>query len=144
MKRGLMPVALAALAASSAVYAEDARTPIVLSNDEKSMVITEMRAFLDALRKMNEALAEENFAAAAQAARKVGRAAQQQVPPELKKKLPRAFMQLGGATHAAFDQWAMDAETMEDVSLSLKQMGRLMGNCVACHARYRLEASRHD
>ena len=44
----------------------------------------------------------------------------------------------GGATHAAFDQWTMDAETMEDVSLSLKQMGQLMNNCVACHAQYRL------
>ncbi|WP_294946052.1 hypothetical protein [Sulfurivirga sp.] len=140
----MLSVALATLVLSGMARAEDARTPIVLGNDERAMVLKEMREFLDALRKMNAALAEENFAAAAQAARKVGRAAQQQVPPGLKKKLPRDFMQLGGATHAAFDRWAMDAETMEDVSLSLKQMGRLMNNCVACHARYRIEGPHRD
>ena len=141
MKKSMMSLMLASLVAATAAQADDDRTPIVLTAEEKAMVLKEMREFLNALRKMNLALAEEDFAAAAQAARKVGRAAQQQVPPGLKKKLPKAFMQLGGATHAAFDQWAMDAETMEDVSLSLKQMGRLMGNCVACHAQYRLTSA---
>ena len=138
MKQRIIALVLAGTVFSGLVQAEDTRTSIVLTADERAMVLKEMREFLDALRKMNAALADENFTAAAQAARKVGRAAQQQVPPALKKKLPKAFMQLGGATHAAFDQWAMDAETMEDVSLSLKQMGRLMNNCVACHAQYRL------
>ena len=138
MKQRIVALVLAGTVFSGLAQAEDTRTPIVLTADERAMVLKEMREFLDALRKMNEALAEEDFTAAAQAARKVGRAAQQQVPEGLKKKLPEAFMRLGGATHAAFDQWAMDAETMEDVSLSLKQMGQLMNNCVACHAQYRL------
>ena len=119
----------------------DDREAVVLAPAERVLILTEMRGFLQALQQMTDALSREDFTAAAQAARKVGRAAQQGVPSGLKQKLPKPFMQLGGATHAAFDQWALDAESMEDVSLSLRQMGRLMNNCVACHARYRLEVA---
>jgi len=122
----------------SAHAAADPRTPIHLNPQERALILKEMRAFLDTIGQINLALADEKFAEAARLARKMGKAAQQGVPEGLKKKLPKPFMQLGGQTHAAFDQWAMDAESMEDMSLSLKQLGLLMQKCTACHAQYRL------
>ncbi len=65
-------------------------------------------------------------------------AAQQAVPTELQHALPAGFKKLGGKTHRAFDQLAMDMESMEDVSLSLKQLGELMNNCTSCHAAYQI------
>ncbi len=122
----------------SAANAADNRTPIHLSAEERALTLQEMRGFLDTIGQMTFLLADEKFAEAARLARKMGKAAQQGVPEGLKKKLPKPFMQLGGQTHAAFDRWAMDAESMEDVSLSLRQLGRLMQKCTACHAQYRL------
>ncbi len=116
----------------------DPRTPIKLSASERALILNEMRGFLDTIGQMTNLLSDEKFAEAARLARKMGKAAQQGVPEGLKKKLPKPFMHLGGQTHAAFDQWAVDAESMEDVSLSLKQLSQLMQKCTACHAQYRL------
>lgn len=116
----------------------DTRTPIKLTTEERALILKEMRSFLDTIGQITTLLADEKFAQAAHLARKMGKFAQQSVPAGLKQKLPKAFMQLGGQTHAAFDQWVMDAESMEDVSLSLKQLGQIMQKCTACHAQYRL------
>jgi cytochrome c556 len=54
-------------------------------------------------------------------------------------KLPMEFKQLGFDTHTKFDQLALDAEQMGDKDQVLEQVGKLMQNCVACHAAYRID-----
>ena len=61
-----------------------------------------------------------------------------QIPKSLAPKLPPEFKKLGLETHRGFDQIAMDAEKMGAADLTLKQLTQLMGNCVACHATWRL------
>ena len=138
MKYIMMAFLFASLLFQTAHADSDPRTPIRLSDSERALILQEMRGFLDTIGQITTLLADEHFSEAARLARKMGKAAQQGVPAGLKEKLPKPFMQLGGQTHAAFDQWAMDAESMEDVSLSLKQLGQLMQKCTACHAQYRL------
>ncbi|MBI3188348.1 MAG: hypothetical protein HYZ31_10855, partial [Gammaproteobacteria bacterium] len=75
------------------------------------------------------------------AARAVGRAAQNEVPGTLIGKLPMEFKQLGFDTHSKFDQIVMDANDLGDGRQILIQLSALMRNCVICHATYRIDAT---
>lgn len=119
--------------------AADGRTAIVLESGERALILAEMRAFVESIQQITAGLSREDMQAVAEAARLSGRAAQQQVPVPLMGKLPLTFKQLGLDTHQQFDQLALDAEQLGDPAHSLQQLGRLMQNCVACHAAYRLE-----
>lgn len=137
---------LAAITAShptlfaNATAADDARATIGLDPDERALVLAEMRAFLQSVQVITQALSTEDLGAATAAARQVGTTAAAEVPDTLKAKLPMGFRKLGSATHRAFDELALDAEQLGDPGHSLGQLASLLGNCVACHATYRIEA----
>ena len=118
----------------------DGRQAIQLTDDERNIVLTEMRTFLSSVQAITQALSTEDMNQAVNAARIVGAAAQQAVPGTLLGKLPLEFKKLGFDTHQKFDQLALDAEQLGDREYTLKQLAELMQNCVACHATYRFEA----
>jgi len=122
------------------LIAEDGRQSLMLESGERNLVLTEMRMFLDAVQKIIHAANEDDAESVAMAARAVGRAAQNDVPGSLMKKLPLEFKKLGFDTHSKFDQLAMDAEQFGDVEVILQQLSVLMQNCVACHEAYRVDA----
>ena len=119
----------------------DPRTAIVLTEGERSMVLEEMRNFLATIQTITLAANSDDMTAVAKAARKVGLAAQGEVPPSLVKKLPMAFKKLGFGTHQAFDQLAVDAESFGDKTQTLEAMAKLMSNCVGCHATYQIKTA---
>jgi len=126
---------------SNTAHAEqDNRQAINLTQDERNLVLAEMRTFLDTVRMVTIALAQDDYAAINATAKKVGMAAAGQVPPELSNKLPKQFKQMAMRVHQSFDLIALDAEAMEDKQQTLEQLGALMGNCVSCHAIFRLQA----
>jgi len=116
----------------------DGRSAIHLNSSERDIVLAEMRAFLTSVQQITQGIAEKDMKLVAESARKVGKAAQGEVPGTLIGKLPIAFKQLGSDTHARFDQLAMDAETLGDENHALTQLSELMHNCVACHAGHRI------
>jgi len=115
----------------------DGRIEILLTEGERNLVLTEMRAFLSSVQQINQGLANEDMASVIEAARHSGKAAQAAVPGTLIGKLPIAFKKLGGDTHAKFDQLAMDAGDLSDTEHTLEQLSTLMKNCVSCHEAYR-------
>jgi len=119
------------------VTASDGRSAILITTGERDLVLSEMRLFLEAVQIITVAVNEDDMPTVVKAAKKVGFAAQAEVPPALMKKLPIGFKKLGAGTHKAFDQLALDAESLADKDYALAQMGKLMANCVACHAAYR-------
>lgn len=122
--------------------ASDGRTAILLGPGERDLVLAEMRGFLVAVQGITQAVADQDPAAVAAAARQVGAAAQQGVPASLVGKLPLDFKRLGFDTHSRFDQLALNAEQFGDTSEVLPELATLMGNCVACHAAYRIDPER--
>lgn len=153
MKRFCCVLALLFLAATAVlVYvfvvrgettpASDGRTAILLAPGERDLVLAEMRGFLVAVQGITQAVADQDPAAVAAAARQVGAAAQEGVPASLVGKLPLDFKRLGFDTHSRFDQLALNAEQFEDTSPVLPELATLMGNCVACHAAYRIDLER--
>ena len=99
--------------AGAVTPAPDGRSAILLNAAERDLVLTEMRAFLQAVQGIVQAVSAGDPAGAAQAARAVGSAGTAEVPISLMAKLPVGFKQLGMATHGAFDQLALDAESSQ-------------------------------
>lgn len=117
----------------------DGRRVIRLAEEERGLILTEMRGFLASVQQITAALAVNDMQQVAEQARRSGHAAQHAVPPLLIAKLPAPFKKMGFDTHAGFDQLALDAEQLGDREHSLTQLGALMQNCVVCHGAYRIE-----
>ncbi len=122
----------------STTESTDGRTEILLNDNERNLVLTEMRAFLASVQQINQGLAENNMERVTEYAKKSGKAATGGMPGTLIGKLPLAFKKLGRDTHAKFDQLAMDANDLGDRDHTLQQLSTLMENCVTCHAAYRI------
>lgn len=117
----------------------DGRTVILLAADERELVLSEMRQFLESVQQITAAVIENDLQRVAQSARLSGSRARQSVPGSLIGKLPLGFKQLGFDTHSKFDVLALDAEQLGDREQVLSRLNVLLGNCVACHASYRLD-----
>lgn len=122
--------------------APDGRTAILLAPDERDLVLSEMRMFLESVQQISAGLSAQDMQQVVQHARQSGRNAQQAVPGSLMGKLPLAFKQLGFDTHTKFDELALDAEQLGDPDHTLSQLAALMQNCIACHTAYRIDPVR--
>ncbi len=122
----------------STAPAADGRTALLLEEPERDMVLNEMRGFLASVQGIIQAVNSEDMVAVAAHARRAGMAAGDDVPATLVGKLPLAFKKLGFGTHRSFDQLALDAEQLGDPQHAMEQLAELMGNCIACHATYRI------
>lgn len=129
------------LVRGSVAPATDGRTAILLNPGERDLVLAEMRAFLQATQEVLVAANKGDMAAAADAAHKVGVAAQHEVPASLLGKLPLGFKRLGFDTHGRFDQIALDARDLVDPAHTLTALGEVLSNCIACHAAFRIDAA---
>jgi hypothetical protein len=149
-KQLLWGVGMATLLAMSAAMAnehaqgadgatKDERKTIELDPSARALVLTEMRQFLTGIQGMTEALSKDDLKTVARTAHSLGMQAAHEVPPEVKAKLPMEFKQLGFAVHREFDQLAMDAESLGDPRHTLKQMGGILQQCVACHSVYQIK-----
>ena len=118
--------------------ADDGRAEILLSTADRDLVLAEMRMFLSSVQGITLALTRDDLGRVAEEARSMGLAAAAQVPASLMQALPLEFKTLGRSVHADFDQLALDAEQLGDPEHSLRQLGDILGKCVACHATYRL------
>ena len=119
--------------------AEDGRTSILLAPDERNLVLSEMRGFLEAVQAMTESMSAGDMKAAAEAARKVGRVDLKDLPPTLLFKLPAEVKKLGLDTHRAFAQLARDIDDGLSRDAAFARLGKILVNCTTCHAGYRLD-----
>ena len=116
----------------------DGRAVLALSPGERAVILKEMWMLLDGVQKMTGALGRQDMPAVAAAARAIGQKLAHEVPAPLGAKLPLEFRQLGSSVHRDFDQIAMDADTLGDVSYALNQLSSTLQKCVACHATYQI------
>lgn len=130
------------MANNHAKSGKDTRQTIVLTEEEREIVLFEMRSFLEAVQTIVGGLAANDLAIVTKSAKKVGFVDQEPLPATLKKKLPKDFKILGMKTHKAFDQLAMDTKEMEDKQQTLEQLGALMKNCVSCHAMFKFKTDK--
>jgi hypothetical protein len=122
----------------------DDRIPIALSNPERAFIRREMRGFLATLQEIAEDSTTGDRAQVAATARRSGMNGPEKdhIPPSLAPKLPKEFKQLGLATHRAFDAIADAAARPDEPGRTLKRVGDVMRNCVACHSTWRIVEDR--
>jgi len=133
-------IAYKVVVVGSVETAADGRQALQLTPSERNLVLGEMRDFLVTVQAIISATNRGEMNSAAEAARKVGMAAQTAVPPALIAKLPLEFKKLGFDTHRKFDALALDAEQLGDPDHTREQLATLMANCTGCHASYSLVA----
>lgn len=152
LKIRLLSIAVLVLAAASAALAykfivagsteasPDGRTAILLAPAERSLVLAEMRGFVEAVRDITGSLARSDEEGVAAAAGRVGMNSTHEVPATILGKLPLEFKTLGFSVHDAFDRLGMDAKDLRDPKHSLGQLSAILARCAGCHASYQLKA----
>ena len=120
----------------------DQRAPLVLLDEERHIVLEEMRNFLAVLQTIADALPREDMKTIARAARSMGSGAANEIPPKTVAKLPEEFKVLAGGVHTTFDLIALDAESLADPKHTLSQVSELLQKCNACHGIYQIKVGR--
>lgn len=143
----LLALWVAALGAAGWIFvkgstgsASDGRTAVLLATADRDFVLAEMRMLLKAVHGTTAGLAKGERAEAAAAARSGGTAVSHTVPPALMAALPIEFKQMGAGVHESLDLVAMAAEQNEPAEWVQEKLASTLGQCVACHDLYRLEA----
>jgi hypothetical protein len=119
--------------------AEDGRIVILLEPGERNLMLKEMRAFVESLQLVSDALSKDDMKGVAKAARAMGMAKSQDVPLAMIGKLPLEFKKLAFSVHGGFDTIADDAETIGTTKHTLGQISEVLRKCVACHNGYQLK-----
>lgn len=119
--------------------APDGRSSILLDEPERAFFLNEMRNFLIAVQKISEGIEKDDMVQIAAAAKTVGSGDLAHVPPGIMGKLPLTAKKMGLSTHKAFDQMAMDAESLGDKDHILSQLNQILPTCTACHSLYKVK-----
>jgi cytochrome c556 len=118
----------------------DTRQRLVLPRAERDKVLAEMRQMLGSMSGVLHGFVANDMPGVEKAARASGTA--MAADPQLEKKLPEAFLQLGMQTHKSFDKLADQAKTGGTREDAIKALAVLSNNCVGCHSAYRLDEGR--
>lgn len=129
-------------ASQSSPTSTDSRERLVLSASDRDKVLLEMRQMLEAVHGILHGLANNDLTAVGDAARGAGMAMAVDLDPAIRDRLPKNFIDLGMRTHQAFDELAESVEAGGTPEDALRALADLTGNCVGCHAAYRLDEAR--
>ncbi len=117
----------------------DTRAAVRLPAAARGAVLAEMRTMLGSVNGVLVAQAKGDTAAVRTAAMASGAAAA--ADPTLESLLPVAWLQLAMSTHHQFDDLAAAVSRPRGTDSLTVRLARLTGNCVGCHAAYRLEST---
>jgi hypothetical protein len=116
----------------------DPREPVALSPVEAEKMLTGMRTYLETIQGIVAALAENDMSRIPALAMKSGAKMLEEVAPTTGLKTPIGFAMLSFDTHDKFDKLADKAAKGSSRSELLTDLRNIMGNCISCHASYRL------
>lgn len=139
----ILAICLVLITATSTANEVDRRQTLPLTEHQRDHVLTEMRALLSGIRNILSALSRDDMAAVAQEARSLGMGMVHKGEDHLQAVLPKEFMHLGMSLHKAFDQIALDAESLKDPRHTLRQLSESMKKCGVCHASYQIQIREH-
>ncbi len=118
-------------------YPTAQRNVATLSGPERDFMLNEMRYYLDMLWVTSDALSRDDFDTVAKVARsRIPAMSAKPLPPTLETKLPREYLALSRAQHAAVDELAVTAEKSRDSHDTLRQVCVVLQRCNECHALF--------
>lgn len=138
----LLAVFNSAFAAEPHESTTDTRQRLVLAPAQRDMMLAEMRLMLASVGRILQGLSDGDRPAAEQAARAAGIAGSADMDPHITSRLPRQFLEWAMHTHHGFDGLADRIKSGGSQADIIRGLATLTGNCVACHAVYRLDDAR--
>jgi hypothetical protein len=124
--------------------ATDRRTPVAFPAELRAHTLANMRDHLVTLQEIQAALAAGRFDLAAKVAEeRLGMSSlAAHGAHELSQYMPKGMQEAGSAMHRSASRFAtaaLDAGVTNEVRPALAALAEVTGNCVACHAAYRLQ-----
>ncbi len=116
----------------------DPREAVALSPAETETMLAGMRTYLETIQGIVAAMAENQVARVPEIAGRSGAKLLQVAAPATGLKLPLGFTSMSFDTHDKFDKLADKAKKGASRSEVLNDLRDIMGNCISCHAAYRL------
>jgi hypothetical protein len=116
----------------------DPREAVVLSPVETAKLLAGMRTYLETIQSLVTAMAENKVDLVPDIAKRSGAKLLQGVDPVTGIKLPLPFASMSFDTHDKFDKLADKAQRGTSRAEVLNDLRDIMGNCITCHASYRL------
>lgn len=120
----------------------DPRQRLSLPPPARDNVLAEMRHMLESVNGLLRSVVANDLAAVEKAARAAGTAMAVEMDPAIMRQLLPAFRELGLQTHRAFDELADQIKAGGTRDDAIRGLAAVTGNCVACHAVYRLDEAR--
>lgn len=114
------------------------REPLHLSASERDHMRSGMRAFLESVEGITKGIADNRIETVAKSAKRSGWSMVDETATALALKLPPEFVAISIDTHQRFDDLAAAASAGATKARLLDDLGRILNNCTACHATYRL------
>jgi hypothetical protein len=137
--------ALIAMTAGGSIMAQqppqakgDPREAVALAPAEVERLLAGMRTYLETIQGIVAARAEKQVGHVPDIAAKSGAKLVEDVAHVTGVKLPLGFASMSFDTHDKFDKLAEKAKRGASRAEVLTDLRDIMGNCVSCHASYRL------
>lgn len=115
-----------------------ARTTIVLSAQDRGLVLEEMRMMLTSTQKIIDGLSRADQRQVAEAAKAAGMGSALDLDPRFLSKLPLAFKTLGFSMHSDMDALSQAALQGASVQQLTAMLGATLNKCTGCHAAWEL------
>jgi hypothetical protein len=116
----------------------DPREAVALSPEEVETLLAGMRTYLETIQGIVAAMAENHIDQVPDIAARSGAKLLDKVAPSTGLKAPLGFGMMSFDTHDKFDKLAEKARLGTSRSEVLNDLRDIMGNCISCHASYRL------
>jgi hypothetical protein len=116
----------------------DPREAVALNPAETEKMLAGMRMYLETIQGIVAALAENDTTRIPEIAMKSGAKMLEEVAPTTGLKTPMGFSMMSFDTHDKFDKLADKAAKGTSRGEMLSDLRDIMGNCISCHAAYRL------
>lgn len=116
----------------------DPREAIALDPKEVETLLAGMRTYLETIQGIVAAMAENKIDRVPDIAAKSGAKLLEKVVPSTGLKVPIGFGLMSFDTHDKFDKLAEKARRGTSRAEVLTDLRDIMGNCISCHASYRL------
>lgn len=117
------------------------RMLVRLSAQDREHMRQGMRNYLASVQGIIAALPQNKPAAVSESAKKGGMEMLSGVSASVVVHLPPGFLMLSMDTHQKFDALSRSAAAGDSKAAMLDQLGGILANCTACHAKYRLSAN---
>ena len=117
---------------------DDKRVTIALSADQREAILKDMRGMLTQMQNIMDGASRMDISRLRAAAQAAGLSAVAGGDSATQAALPEAFRRKGAEVRATFDALADAVRGFTARDTTLAYLSRISGQCVSCHAQYRL------